>query len=65
MGAIFDVRGAAERTGLSANTLNNLRSTGGGPKFLKLGRAVRYSEADINAWLAARVVSSTSQRVAA
>ena len=65
MGAIFDVRGAAERTGLSANTLNNLRSSGGGPKFLKLGRAVRYSEADINAWLAARVVSSTSQRVAA
>jgi predicted DNA-binding transcriptional regulator AlpA len=54
MGAIFDVKGAAARTGLSAATLNNLRSTGGGPRFLKLGRAVRYSETDVE-------VGSTSE----
>lgn len=61
MGSIFDVKQAAERTGLSANTLNNLRSIGGGPRFLKLGRAVRYSETDLEAWLSARVVGSTSE----
>jgi predicted DNA-binding transcriptional regulator AlpA len=65
MGSIFDVKQAAERTGLSAKTLNNLRSIGGGPRFLKLGRAVRYSEAELEAWLSARVIGSTSERVAA
>ncbi|RYG87178.1 MAG: DNA-binding protein [Alphaproteobacteria bacterium] len=65
MGSIVNTKGAAERTGLAVATLNNLRSVGGGPRFLKLGRAVRYSEADLEAWLSARVVGSTSERAAA
>jgi predicted DNA-binding transcriptional regulator AlpA len=55
MGSIFGVKEAAA---------NNLRSIGGGPRFLKLGRAVRYSESDLDAWLSARVVGSTSERAA-
>jgi len=48
---------------LSERTLERLRLTGGGPCFVKCGRSVRYREADLEAWIAARVVSSTSQEV--
>jgi excisionase family DNA binding protein len=65
MGAILNVKEAAARTGLSHNTLNNLRCVGGGPRFLKLGRSVRYSETDVEAWLSARSVGSTSECAAA
>ena len=56
---------AAPYTGLAVSTLEKLRLTGGGPNFLKLGRAVRYRICDLDAWMSARVVSSTSQQVAA
>jgi len=46
---------------LSERTLERLRVSGGGPKFVKAGRAVRYREADLEAWIADRVVTSTSQ----
>ena len=57
----LDTHEAANRTGLSASTLRKLRLTGRGPKFLKLGRSVRYRETDIEAWLEARAVQSTSE----
>lgn len=56
---------AAARLGLAVSTVEKLRLTGDGPKYLKLGRAVRYRVDTIDAWLSAREVSSTSQRVAA
>ncbi|RZF59076.1 DNA-binding protein [Sphingomonas populi] len=56
---------ASTYTGLAASTLEKMRLTGSGPQFLKLGRAVRYRVADLDAWMAARVVSSTSQSIAA
>ena len=43
---------AATYLGLSGRTLEAKRVTGGGPKFLKLGRAVRYDVDDLDAWLA-------------
>jgi predicted DNA-binding transcriptional regulator AlpA len=46
---------------LSERTLERLRLTGGGPSYVKAGRSVRYRQADIDAWIAARVVSNTSQ----
>lgn len=63
--AVLKTDEAAARTGLSVSTLEKLRVYGGGPKFLRLGRAVRYRTADLENWLAARVVSSTSEQVAA
>ncbi len=60
-----DTKGAAERIGLAVKTLENMRTRGDGPKFMKLGRAVRYRLADLDAWMAARVMSSTSERAAA
>lgn len=60
MGEAIDTHAAATRTGLSGSTLRKLRLTGDGPRFLKLGRAVRYRAADLDEWLAARTRSSTS-----
>jgi excisionase family DNA binding protein len=48
---------------LSERTLERLRVSGGGPSFVKAGRSVRYRERDLEAWIAERVVSSTSQEV--
>jgi predicted DNA-binding transcriptional regulator AlpA len=55
--------GAAAKTGLSVSTLNKLRCSGGGPAFLKLGRAVRYKPVDLKDWLDSRRVMSTSEIV--
>jgi predicted DNA-binding transcriptional regulator AlpA len=60
-----DTEGAARHIGLAVSTLEKMRVTGEGPQFVKLGRSVRYRVADLEAYLAARVVSSTSQKVAA
>jgi len=54
---------AAKILRLSERTLERLRVSGVGPSFIKAGRSVRYRERDIEAWIAARVVSSTSQEV--
>jgi len=39
---------------LSPATLKKYRVAGGGPPFLKLGRAVRYDVADLRVWVNAR-----------
>ena len=51
---------AATYLGLSPKTLETLRTRGGGPPFLKLGRRVVYRKTDLDTWLAARVRRSTS-----
>lgn len=56
----FDTRRASAYIGLSRSTLEKLRVFGGGPTYLKLGRAVRYGQVDLDEWLAARLVQSTS-----
>jgi hypothetical protein len=57
----LDTLGAAAYTGLAASTLEKLRVYGGGPRYLKLRRLVRYRPADLDDWLAERIVSSTSE----
>ena len=57
----LDTLAAARHIGLSKSTLEKLRVFGGGPKYLKLGKAVRYRVEDLDAWLAARIISNTSQ----
>jgi excisionase family DNA binding protein len=56
---------AASYLRLAKPTLEKLRLTGKGPRFLKLGRAVRYERKSLNDWIAARSVASTSEQVAA
>jgi len=52
---------AARYLGLAVSTLNKWRCLGGGPKFLKLGRAVRYRQADLEAYLSSRQLRSTAE----
>jgi predicted DNA-binding transcriptional regulator AlpA len=56
-----DTEGASQHVGLAVSTLEKLRLSGGGPRFVRLGRAVRYRVTDLEAYLAERVVESTSQ----
>ncbi len=57
---LVDERVLAPRLKITVKTLQAWRSTGGGPPFVKLGRAVRYNEADVRVWLESRTVKSTS-----
>lgn len=57
---VVDVHGAAAIVGLSYKTLNSMRTRGGGPRYAKLGRRVVYRVADLQAWIAERVRSSTA-----
>ncbi len=52
---------AAEILQLSKAHLDKLRLVGGGPRFVRLGRAVRYRAADLQAWVEANIVASTSE----
>lgn len=57
---------ASVYTGLAVATLEGLRCRGGGPRFVRYGRkAVRYLVRDLDEWMAARTVSSTSEPIAA
>ena len=42
-------------------TLRKWRLGGSGPRFVRVGANVRYRQSDIDAWLAARTASSTSE----
>ena len=53
----------AERLGVSIRTLARWRVEGGGPKYAKIGAAVRYRSSSIDAWIEAHEVGSTSEEV--
>jgi predicted DNA-binding transcriptional regulator AlpA len=63
MNDLLTQRDAARRLLLSPRTLERLRVSGTGPRYCKLGRRVAYREADLESWIAARVVQSTSETV--
>ncbi len=50
----------ANRIGIKPGWLTKRRVFGGGPPYLKVGRAVRYDPAAIDEWLAEHVRTSTS-----
>ena len=51
---------AADYVGLSPRTLEKMRVLGGGPRYRKHGRYVRYHIDDLNAWSSSRTHDSTS-----
>lgn len=61
---IFMTREAAEYLGLSKATLEAWRVRGGGPVFLKMGKACRYRQEDLDAFIESRLRENTSQRAA-
>lgn len=59
---LIDERQAAEYLCYSVRALQNWRIRGGGPQFVKVSsRSVRYTRRDLQAWIAGRKVSNTSQ----
>jgi predicted DNA-binding transcriptional regulator AlpA len=50
-----DERALGDWLNLSPITLQAWRRQGKGPRFFKVGRLVRYSVADVRAWLAANM----------
>ena len=51
---------AAQILGVSRRTLEKWRVVGGGPRFRKFGRAVRYARADLHEWAEEQARVSTS-----
>lgn len=56
---------AARLLGCSNRTLEDWRLRGDGPRFLKLGRSVRYRMADLAAFMDKRTFSNTGEALAA
>jgi len=56
----MNTRRAAAYLGLAVRTLENKRSDGTGPKFIKPGRIFYYRD-DLDAWLRSKRVSSTAE----
>ncbi|MCZ8158635.1 MAG: helix-turn-helix domain-containing protein [Rhizobiaceae bacterium] len=63
--ALLTTEQAAEALTVSVAYLHKLRVTGGGPRFIRMGRAVRYRASDLLEWVNDRAVSSTSEGEAA
>jgi predicted DNA-binding transcriptional regulator AlpA len=61
---VHDTPSAARFLGLSTSTLEAWRCRGGGPRYRKLGRAVRYLESDLVAFRDGCARENTSQEVA-
>ena len=63
MATLLTQREAALHLRLSERTLERLRVSGTGPKFGRLAnRSIRYRQQDLDAYVAARVVASTSEK---
>jgi hypothetical protein len=55
-------REAALHLRLSERTLERWRVQGIGPHFIRLNHSIRYRQQDLDAYVAARVVESTSEK---
>lgn len=60
---VFTTEEAAHYLRLSRQTLELLRLQGGGPRYAKLGRSVRYRRAALDEWLAANEQNHTAEGV--
>ena len=59
---LFDTRAAARCLGVSESFLAKARMNGTGPRYRKLGRSVRYAQADLDHWLLACSRTSTVEQ---
>ena len=59
---MLNVKATSRWSGLSVSTLNKLRLSGDGPRYIKAGRRVLYDMRDVEAWLAKRKRNHTSER---
>lgn len=59
MNVYMGVKEVARYTGLSKSTLDKLRHFGGGPRYFKLGRTIKYEQSEIDNWIKLRTRSCT------
>ena len=64
MQPLLTQRQASEMLALSERTLERFRISGIGPKFVRMGKSIRYRLSDVEAWIASRTVGSTSEQTA-
>ena len=57
--------GAAAHLACSASYLEKCRVKGAGPRFIKIGKAVRYKIDELDTWANARAHGSTSEYASA
>lgn len=53
---------AAAVLGLSAAKLAKFRCNGGGPKYVKLGHAVRYRNSDLEEWVESKLAHNLPEK---
>jgi len=58
---LIDGRELAKWLGLSPRTIEIWRWRGGGPKYTKTGRYVRYRKGTVREWMANREYENTAQ----
>lgn len=56
---------AANYIGFQPSTLNHWRCSGRGPRFLRLGRYIRYRTEDLEAWLDAQPSFASTSEISA
>lgn len=64
LNGLVDTAQAARYLGLSRSTLEKYRVYGGGPRYHKYSKVVRYRPEDLDAWLDERIVPNTSHPLA-
>jgi excisionase family DNA binding protein len=57
----LSTEGAARLFGFHEATLAKWRVKGGGPLFHRVGRSIRYDEAELERWMRERSYENTSQ----
>jgi predicted DNA-binding transcriptional regulator AlpA len=60
--ALMDQTTVAEYLGKSVAWCERSRWDGSGPRFVKIGKAVKYRAADLMAWIEENARTSSSQR---
>ena len=58
---LLDAAEAAELLGMSPSWLAKARMTGTGPRYIKVGRSVRYARSAVREYLLSRQRNSTSE----
>lgn len=65
MGENLKTEEAATFLQVKPATLEQWRWNGKGPRFIKMGRSVRYRKADLDAFIGERIYGSTTEAQAA
>lgn len=60
-GTLITAKAVSEYLGITTQALANMRANGRGPKFYRVGSAIRYDRADIMAWLESNQHVSTDE----